>query len=1122
MKTRVVLFFLVLTSGLALHAANPTSGVTIITHGYQSELETDGSLPQWVREMADAINDQVGISMPIYRVRYDKRGTVTPADDEILLEDGATSIDISGGAIILLDWVGISNEPLIYSTEGIASRFFDYLFSTTDHTGGHFLFEVPLHFIGHSRGASLNSAMIYALAYNGVLVDHVTTLDPHPSTAGSADDWEVASYINILFAENYWRHGLAPQGDSVAGAFDVNLDDEFDGAGDPDCSEHSAVHTYYYGTMNTTADDDGAGCSVLTYPWFTLEGISRDITGFAFSRYARRVNRDSAGVNQFISGAGGTGSRVSVDSPQQLWSNAGFDQRTAVSSVVTVGQPIDFPYYFADRNSQQTITFHTDADTNPFNGERTQIGSVNQNSRPAGSIGTATFQWIPTAADVGTHFIRVRASNASGKARYDYFFKSITVQAAPTPTPTISSVTPRTFTGPTRLITIVGTGFTSSSRLTFNDGVNLPYTDRVPANWTPTQLTYDITVSSNPATWTVKVVNGAVESLPYSFYIVSGTAQLTSLGVSGPFAIAENGSGQFTATAYFSDGSQQNVTSSASWSENSSATTISSSGLLSAGSVGSDTAVTASASYTTGGITKSANANVTIANSASCGSTTSEKILNGNFANNGNNWSLAGNFFANANFSVCNSCPGYAWFANADGTGGNNLSGTLSQSITIPANATSVTLGYYYRITTTDSLSVAKDFLYLNLVLPGGTLVGIDQKSNTDANSSYTFRSFDITAYRGQTLTVRFTATTDGSGPTTFRVDDVSVIQSVPNPVTPVLFGVGGPTNVAEGGTAQYNAIVVNCDGSIQSVTPTWSENSSAASISSSGLLTVGSVSSDTSVTIMANYNGTILNFPITVVNSAASFSYLAISGPSSINENSSGQFTASAIFSDGSSQSVSPSWSENSSATTISGGGLLNAGEIGSDTTVSVSASHTIGGTTRNANQDVLIVNIPPPVTLSSLSISGPNSVNENSAAQYSVTAFFSNGSSQSVNPTWSEDSAATSVSIFGLLSAGEVASDTAMTVSASYTFNAVTRNASTNVMVRDVVQPTALRIGIGGSQIALSWPTNSAGFVLEYATNMPPTGWHTNATTPIIANGRYTVTNAMSSEKMFYRLKK
>ena len=115
-------------------------------------------------------------------------------------------------------------------------------------------------------------------------------------------------------------------------------------------------------------------------------------------------------------------------------------------------------------------------------------------------------------------------------------YNQVTVLAATATT--IGDVSPRTLSAQplpqTQLITITGTGFTSSSRLTFDDGVNPPYTDRMPITWSPTQLTYNIAVGPNPATWMVKVVNGASESLPYSFYVVSGTKELTSISITGP------------------------------------------------------------------------------------------------------------------------------------------------------------------------------------------------------------------------------------------------------------------------------------------------------------------------------------------------------------------------------------------------------------------------------------------------------------------------------------------------------------------------------------------------------------------------------------------------------------
>jgi hypothetical protein len=128
-------------------------------------------------------------------------------------------------------------------------------------------------------------------------------------------------------------------------------------------------------------------------------------------------------------------------------------------------------------------------------------------------------------------------------------------------------------------------------------------------------------------------------------------------------------------------------------------------------------------------------------------------------------------------------------------------------------------LGYYYRITTTETGSIGHDFLNVQLNTGSGT-VHLGYKSNVDSNSSYMYQSFDLSAYKGQTVTVEFSATTDGANPTTFRVDDVSVLVTVPVTPTPQLFGVAGPTSVLEGGTAQYSAVVVYSDGKIVQVTP--------------------------------------------------------------------------------------------------------------------------------------------------------------------------------------------------------------------------------------------------------------------------------------------------------------
>lgn len=695
------------------------------------------------------------------------------------------------------------------------------------------------------------------------------------------------------------------------------------------------------------------------------------------------------------------------------------------------------------------------------------------------------------------------------------------------PSPAITSVSPTTLppSASPQTLTITGTNFNytgpNASTLVFYDPGNNS-SSVTPSNPTATSMQGNITVGSATGSWKVKVVNGNATSSLYTFAVSSVSPQLTALSISGPVKVAQNTSGnQYTATAIFSDGSASTVTPTWGLSFGAPAN-ISSSGQLTANSVGANTAISVTASYTYNGVTKTASYGVTILTSGNCGYFVQELVSNGTFTNNSSGWTLTGNFQADSRFSTYNNEPGYAYLANSDGSAGNNLSGTLSQTIAIPSDATSATLGYYYRITTSDSLSVAHDRLNLSLVLSGGTQVGLDDKWNTDANTSYTYRSFDVTSYKGQTITVKFTGTTDASGPTTFRVDDVSLIVSRPNPVTNVLFGVGGPTNVVQGGTAQYNAIVVKCDNSVQSVTPTWSITSGPATINSSGVLTAGSVGVNTPATVSATYSGfPRLDYPITIVHVAPVFTSLAISGPNSISDNSSNQFTANAIYSDGTSQPVSPTWSITSGPGSITSSGLLTVGQLAADATTTVSASATIGGITKSASQNVTVVHVVPPPALTSLSISGPSLVNSGSAAQYLATAWFSDGSSEAVNPYWSVDSIATSISLYGLLSAGGVASNTPITISASYTVNAVARSASTNVTIQ-VVAPVVLTAVAVNNQFVLKWPTNDSAFKLFYTTNLPTGTWVSNSVDPPILNGQFTITNGMTNQMRFYRLKK
>jgi len=89
----------------------------------------------------------------------------------------------------------------------------------------------------------------------------------------------------------------------------------------------------------------------------------------------------------------------------------------------------------------------------------------------------------------------------------------------------------------------------------------------------------------------------------------------------------------------------------------------------------------------------------------------------------------------------------------------------------------------------------------------------------------------------------------------------------------------------------------------------------------------------------------------------------------------------------------------------------------------------------------------VPPGLT--SLSIQGPASVNEQSSATYTATAHWSNGAATSVNPTWSENSSYASISSGGVLSTSAVTSNQSVTVTATYSAGGVTRTANLTVTI-------------------------------------------------------------------------
>jgi len=162
--------------------------------------------------------------------------------------------------------------------------------------------------------------------------------------------------------------------------------------------------------------------------------------------------------------------------------------------------------------------------------------------------------------------------------------------------------------------------------------------------------------------------------------------------------------------------------------------------------------------------------------------------------------------------------------------------------------------------------------------------------------------------------------------------------------------------------------------------------------------------------------------------------SSIRISGAATVNEDSGAQYSCTAYYSDGTNRTVtaSASWSENSSFASISSSGYLNTSSVSSDKSCTITATY--GGKTDT--HTVTIKNQAPAVTLTSISISGPGTVNEDSGAQYTCTAHYSDGTTSTVtsSASWSENSSYASISSSGYLNTASVSSDKSCTITAGY----------------------------------------------------------------------------------------
>jgi hypothetical protein len=111
-----------------------------------------------------------------------------------------------------------------------------------------------------------------------------------------------------------------------------------------------------------------------------------------------------------------------------------------------------------------------------------------------------------------------------------------------------------------------------------------------------------------------------------------------------------------------------------------------------------------------------------------------------------------------------------AWKAWLDGYGTTHTD-TLSQSVTLPAGCSSYVFSFWLHI---DSAETTTATAYDKLTVQAGSTT-LATYSNLNKASGYAQKSFNLSSYAGQTVTLKFTGTEDSSLQTSFVIDDTAV-----------------------------------------------------------------------------------------------------------------------------------------------------------------------------------------------------------------------------------------------------------------------------------------------------------------------------------------------------------